>query len=172
MINILIFMICLVIIGLLLCIYKCRKTDTKVAKSISRLLSIALVTVTSYLIFGFSDNDMAAYIFATIYCGSIDWLLVGFFDFSIIYTEFSFTHIRINIVICIISIVDNILLILNIYMHNAFLIHKNSVLENNLNSKSDFGIIFYFHLMFSYIMVIGIIVVMYQDSTEKNIVLY
>lgn len=160
MINILIFMICLVIIGLLLCIYKCRKTDTKVAKSISRLLSIALVTVTSYLIFVFSDNDMAAYILATIYCGSIDWLLVGFFDFSIIYTESSFTHIRTNIVIYIISIVDNILLILNIYMHNAFLIHKNSVLENNFNSISDFGIIFYFHLMFSYIMVIGIIAMM------------
>lgn len=63
MINILISVVCVVIIGILYCIYKCRKSGTKVAESISRLLFIALVTVISYLVFGFSDNNMIAYIF-------------------------------------------------------------------------------------------------------------
>lgn len=160
MINILIFVICLVIIGLMSCIYKCFKTDTKVSRSISRLLSTALITVISYLIFGFSVNNTAAYIFATIYCCSIDWLLIGFFDFTRIYTEFLFANRKTTIILCVISIIDNILLFLNIFLHNAFLVHRNDIFEKNFNSISDFGITFYIHLTFSYIMVVFIIAVM------------
>lgn len=160
MINILMFVICLVIVGLLSCIYKCRKEDTRVSKSISKLLSTALITVISYLIFGFSDSDRTAYIFATIYCCSIDWLLFSFFDFARIYTEFSFKSRKMDIVLYIVSIIDNIVLFLNIIFHNAFLVQKNIILKNNFNSIYGFKVSFYLHLAFSYIMVICIIAVM------------
>lgn len=160
MINILISVVCVVIIGILYCIYKCRKSGTKVAESISRLLFIALVTVISYLVFGFSDNNMIAYIFATIYCCSIDWVLIGLFDFTGIYTEYSFLNKRIKGILYIIAAIDNALLLLNIPFHNVFLVEKKYFFQSDFNSISDFGVVFYMHLGFSYIIVIAIMAVM------------
>lgn len=160
MINILISVICIVIIGLLSCIYKCRKSGTQVAKSISKMLFVALVTVISYLLFGFSENTTAAYIFATVYCGSIDWLLIGLFDFTGIYTEYSFLNKNVKGMLYIVAVIDNILLLFNIPFHNSFLVEKNSLFQNDFNSISDFEAVFYMHLGFSYIMVAAIIAVM------------
>ena len=178
MINILISVVCVVIIGILYCIYKCRKSGTKVAESISRLLFIALVTVISYLVFGFSDNNMIAYIFATIYCCSIDWVLIGLFDFTGIYTEYSFLNKRIKGILYIIAAIDNALLLLNIPFHNVFLVEKKYFFQSDFNSIADFGVVFYMHLGFSYIIVIAIMAVMVRkimtvpEFTGKSTVLF
>ena len=164
MINFIACVLILVIIGLIIYIYKCKSVDLKVSKSIINVLVVSLFTIITYQIFIFSIDENKSYIFATLYCCTIDWLLFCLFYFTGVYTEFSFSNRKTNKLLVIIAVIDNILLLINIPLHNAFLIHKVDFFGRELNSIYKFGIIFYCHLLFSYIIVLCIMIAMLKKT--------
>lgn len=160
MISIILCISVLVIIGLISCIYKCRCIDTDISKSIAKLLFIAIITVVSYMLFLFVPQTKMAYVFAVVYCGSIDWLLLCFYEFTEIYTDFSYAKSRNRIMFIVISILDNVNLLFNLILHNVFSIQYISIGTTKLNYITDFRMPFYIHLLYAYVIVSFIVLYM------------
>ena len=150
----------LILIGLLSCIYRCKYINTDISNSIGKLLKTSVVTVCGYVLFLNAYNKNAGYLFAVLYCGSIDWLMLFFLRFLKIYTDFTYSHKKIKWIMYFIAMLDDINLLLNVKFKTAFSIGRIYYGKTGFNYLCNFRPLFYLHLAFIYLLIAFVILLL------------
>lgn len=156
----------LILIGLLSCIYRCKYINTDISNSIGKLLKTSVVTVCGYVLFLNAYNKNAGYLFAALYCGSIDWLMLFFLGFLKIYTDFTYSHKKIKWIMYFIAMLDDINLLLNVKFKTAFSIGRICYGKTGFNYLCNFKPLFYLHLAFSYLLIAFVILLLIKKMRE------
>ncbi|WP_418963564.1 EAL domain-containing protein [Butyribacter intestini] len=156
----------LILIGLLSCIYRCKYINTDISNSIGKLLKTSVVTVCGYVLFLNAYNKNAGYLFAALYCGSIDWLMLFFLRFLKIYTDFTYSHKKIKWIMYFIAMLDDINLLLNVKFKTAFSIGRIYYGKTGFNYLCNFRPLFYLHLAFIYLLIAFVILLLIKKMRE------
>lgn len=149
--------LCLMIVPILICIKYSRRIKSDVASSIVKCLIFAIVTILSNGLSAFSGNETFSYIMEALYRFSFDLMLIYVLQYSQQYTRV-FHEVSLFKKGCfIIAYLDGILLFLNIIFHNVFTIETVRFPNFDMYHVADKSIIFYFHYVFAYGLVVCII---------------
>ena len=150
-------LLCLMIVPILICIKYSRKIKSDVASSIVKCLIFAIVTILSNGLSAFSENETFSYIMEALYRFSFDMMLIYVLQYSQQYTRV-FNEVSSFKKGCfIIAYLDGILLFFNIFFHNVFTIETVHFPNFDMYHVADKSIIFYFHYVFAYGLVVCII---------------
>lgn len=150
-------LLCLMIVPILICIKYSRRIKSDVASSIVKCLIFAIVTILSNGLSAFSGNETFSYIMEALYRFSFDLMLIYVLQYSQQYTRV-FHEVSLFKKGCfIIAYLDGILLFLNIIFHNVFTIETVRFPNFDMYHVADRSVIFYFHYVFAYGLVVCII---------------
>ncbi len=150
-------LLCLMIVPILICIKYSRKIKSDVASSIVKCLIFAIVTILSNGLSAFSGNETFSYIMEALYRFSFDLMLIYVLQYSQQYTRVFHEVSPFKKGCFIIAYLDGILLFLNIIFHNVFTIETVRFPNFDMYHVADKSIIFYFHYVFAYGLVVCII---------------
>lgn len=150
-------LLCLMIVPILICIKYSRKIKSDVASSIVKCLIFAIVTILSNGLSTFSGNETFSYIMEALYRFSFDLMLIYVLQYSQQYTRVFHEVSPFKKGCFIIAYLDGILLFLNIIFHNVFTIETVRFPNFDMYHVADKSIIFYFHYVFAYGLVVCII---------------
>lgn len=150
-------LLCLMIVPILICIKYSRRIKSDVASSIVKCLIFAIVTILSNGLSAFSGNETFSYIMEALYRFSFDLMLIYVLQYSQQYTRVFHEVSPFKKGCFIIAYLDGILLFLNIIFHNVFTIETVRFPNFDMYHVADKSIIFYFHYVFAYGLVVCII---------------
>ena len=150
-------LLCLMIVPILICIKYSRRIKSDVASSIVKCLIFAIVTILSNGLSAFSGNETFSYIMEALYRFSFDLMLIYVLQYSQQYTRVFHEVSSFKKGCFIIAYLDGILLFLNIIFHNVFTIETVRFPNFDMYHVADKSIIFYFHYVFAYGLVVCII---------------
>lgn len=150
-------LLCLMIVPILICIKYSKKIKSDVASSIVKCLIFAIVTILSNGLSAFSGNETFSYIMEALYRFSFDLMLIYVLQYSQQYTRVFHEVSPFKKGCFIIAYLDGILLFLNIIFHNVFTIETVRFPNFDMYHVADKSIIFYFHYVFAYGLVVCII---------------
>lgn len=150
-------LLCLMIVPILICIKYSRKIKSDVASSIVKCLIFAIVTILSNGLSAFSGNETFSYIMEALYRFSFDLMLIYVLQYSQQYTRVFHEVSPFKKGCFIIAYLDGILLFLNIIFHNVFTIETVRFPNFDMYHVAGKSIIFYFHYVFAYGLVVCII---------------
>lgn len=150
-------LLCLMIVPILICIKYSRRIKSDVASSIVKCLIFAIVTILSNGLSAFSGNETFSYIMEALYRFSFDLMLIYVLQYSQQYTRVFHEVSSFKKGCFIIAYLDGILLFFNIIFHNVFTIETVRFPNFDMYHVADKSIIFYFHYVFAYGLVVCII---------------
>ena len=150
-------LLCLMIVPILICIKYSRRIKSDVASSIVKCLIFAIVTILSNGLSAFSGNETFSYIMEALYRFSFELMLIYVLQYSQQYTRVFHEVSPFKKGCFIIAYLDGILLFLNIIFHNVFTIETVRFPNFDMYHVADKSIIFYFHYVFAYGLVVCII---------------
>ena len=135
-----------------------RRRDDAVSKSISSLFLMILFAIITNAIYVMSDVEVIALWSHSLFLASIDWLLLLMLRYTVVYTEFVSRFDKAMKFLYVIAGVETVLLGLNPFFHHVFLLNKlQSDIVGTYYVPRSYGMVFYVHLVFSYILVVWII---------------
>lgn len=137
---------------------KIKSAKNELADSLVRVLGVAIATSISFICYTMAGNDIAAYIFSSFYFASIDWLLICILNFTEKYTEIFAINKTWKKVLLSVAMADGISLIMNLLTRHAYGLGRRAFCGDLFYCTDYLGIAFVFHLFFSYVIVLVIMI--------------
>lgn len=141
--------------ALVLCygIIKTGKSERKIAVTIKKLLSVAVLAVLSNLTAMLSEKEMVCMIAYSIFFVCIDGLLYYVLMFAIEYTGYQIREKVGRGVLYLILGIDSASMLLNTVFHHAFACRQVLTETGELYYRIDSYLCYYLHLLLSYVLV-------------------
>ncbi|MEE0999705.1 MAG: EAL domain-containing protein [Treponemataceae bacterium] len=134
---------------LIIVLRKCKKNKNPTIFSAKGLYYSAIVSTFANIIILFSQNKLLSCIFYSIFTIGIDGVIFFLLAFSLFYVNFKHSKKYILIPVLILSALDSINMIFNIFFHHAFTI-KEIVYKNSVYLVSSPLFSYQLHLVLSY----------------------
>ena len=146
-----------------------RKRNDAVSKSISSLFLMILFAIITNGVFVMSDVEVIALWSHSLFLASIDWLLLLMLRYTVVYTELVSRFDKAMKFLYLIAGVETVLLGLNPFFHHVFLLSKlQSDSVGTYYVPQTYGMTFYVHLIFSYILVVWIIALLTYKTIKTT----
>ena len=146
-----------------------RRRDDAVSKSISSLFLMILFAIITNAIYVMSDVEVIALWSHSLFLASVDWLLLLMLRYTVVYTELVSRFDKAMKFLYVIAGVETVLLGLNPFFHHVFLLNKlQSDIVGTYYVPRSYGMVFYVHLVFSYILVVWIIALLGYKTVKTT----
>lgn len=141
---------------LVLCygIIKSGKSERKIAVTVKRLLTVAVLAVLSNLVVMLSERETVSMIAYSAFFVCIDWLLYGVLMFAIEYTGYQTKKRGSREILYLVLGIDTASMLLNTVFRHAFTCRQVVTETGELYYRIDSYLFYYLHLLLSYMLVV------------------
>lgn len=138
-----------------------REKKERVSRSVFELFFMVMTAVVVNAIFVMSDIEAVSMVCHSLFLSSIDWLLLLMLRYTIIYTENYEKISKVMRPLFVVAVAETINMLLNPFFHQVFSLEKKySSTYGTYYTPVNYGISFYTHLAFSYLLVVWILVLL------------